>query len=160
MIPAIVTTLAGKGFSLLADAVMTKGKEVVEDTLKVKLDNLDSEAKIRKLKQMEFDHEERLREMALDSKKLDHVLVEKEMEQVTARWESDNKHGTHFSKHFRPGALSALTIVFIAMIFLDGNIITIKDAYQSIMQSLLLTGYGAYFGARTVEKIKGKHDVR
>jgi len=76
--------------------------------------------------------------------------------QVSARWESDMKHGTTLSKNIRPLTLIFLTMVFVLLSFFDGNLgnFTIDNAYKPIYQTLLITVYGAYFAGRSVEKIK------
>tara|TARA_R110000851_G_scaffold73733_7_gene162634 strand:- start:2911 stop:3300 length:390 start_codon:yes stop_codon:yes gene_type:complete len=76
--------------------------------------------------------------------------------QVSARWESDMRHGTMLSKNIRPMTLIFLTIVFVLLSFFDGNLgnFIINDAYRPIYQTLLITVYGAYFAGRSVEKIK------
>jgi len=80
----------------------------------------------------------------------------KEQEEITRRWEADAKSGV-LAKNVRPGALIFVTFVFVVISFMDGNIagFALNPAYVAVYQTLLLTIYGAYFGARAIEKIKG-----
>jgi hypothetical protein len=155
VLAGVVTSLASKGLGYLSDAVVTKGKEKVEELLGVKLDNLDSPEKIAELKRLEFEHEEVLVKMALEEKKLDYSFLEKSEEEISHRWVSDNEHGTWFSKIVRPLILAVLTISFILLAFLDGNGLQINPSYAPIFQTLLMTVYGAYFGLKTLERVKG-----
>lgn len=71
MIPLVAELLAN-GLGLLGNAVMAKGKEVVEDKLGVKLpDTAATEEQIIQLKQLEFQHEEWLVGQSLEEKKLE-----------------------------------------------------------------------------------------
>lgn len=77
MLP-IVTALISQGLGLLGNAVIAKGKNVIEDKLGVDLEStLGSEEGRLKLKQLEFDHEEFLIEAAQKKAELD-LETEKE----------------------------------------------------------------------------------
>lgn len=68
----ILTELAKNGLNILAGAITAKGKEVVEDTLGVNIeDSLKSEEGIIKLRQLELDHEEFLLKIAQQDKQQD-----------------------------------------------------------------------------------------
>lgn len=73
-VPAIIAALVKAGLPLLASAIATKGQEVIEDKLGVKLPSVaelaDPETQV-KLKQLELDHEEFLLTNALEGRKLD-----------------------------------------------------------------------------------------
>lgn len=78
-------------------------------------------------------------------------------EQVTRRWESDNKAGW-LPANIRPLTLIFLTLVFVVISIFDGNVggFTISPAYVPIYQTLLICCYSAYFAGRSIEKIKKK----
>lgn len=66
MLPALVASLLQGGFTLLGNAVMSKGKDVIEEKLGVNIDSmLGSEEGRIQLKQLEFDNEEALRQFTL-----------------------------------------------------------------------------------------------
>jgi len=63
MIPIVASllgTLAQNGLGLLSSAIQAKGKEVVEQTLGVKIADNPSPEEVSKLRQLQFEHEERL----------------------------------------------------------------------------------------------------
>lgn len=67
MIP-IISTLAANGLNLLANAVMSKGKEVIEEKLGVSLDEPKTQEDVLRLKQIEIDHEEFLIDAGIKQK--------------------------------------------------------------------------------------------
>ena len=80
--------------------------------------------------------------------------------QVSARWESDMKHGSALSKNISPLTLVFLTVIFTILSIFDGNLtiagedFTIGAAYVPVYQTLLMTVYAAYFAGRSIEKVK------
>ena len=72
MIPIVASllgTLAENGLGLLSSAIQAKGKEVVENTLGVKISDNPSPEEVSKLRQLQFDHEERLLELGIEKAK-------------------------------------------------------------------------------------------
>ena len=76
--------------------------------------------------------------------------------QVTARWESDMRSDSWLSKNVRPLTLIFLVVSSVLMIFIDSGTInfTVDDEWKSLLQLVLVTVIGAYFGGRSYEKIK------
>ena len=76
--------------------------------------------------------------------------------QVTARWESDMKSDSWLSKNVRPMTLIFLVVSSVLMIFIDSGTIqfVVDDEWKSLLQLVLVTVIGAYFGGRSYEKIK------
>jgi len=91
----------------------------------------------------------------IENKKLDYGLVESENKNITERWTSDNKSGW-LAKNIRPMTLIFLLIVLTSMAFTSGNIgdFKISNNFVDLFQILAITAFGAYFGGRSVEKIK------
>jgi hypothetical protein len=74
MIPivgALLGTLAENGLGLLASAIQAKGKQVVEDKLGIKISDNPSPEEVGKLRQLQFDHEERLLELGIEKARQD-----------------------------------------------------------------------------------------
>lgn len=71
IVASLLTTLASNGLGLLSSAIQAKGKEVVEETLGVKIPDNPSPEDIAKLRQAQFDHEERLIELGIEKAKQD-----------------------------------------------------------------------------------------
>lgn len=67
----VITRLAENGLSILSDAILSKGKDVVEKKLGVDIEeSTTSEEGLLKLKQLELDHEEFLVEAVKEREEL------------------------------------------------------------------------------------------
>jgi len=73
---------------------------------------------------------------------------------ITDRWQSDMKSDSWLSKHVRPMMLVFLVVCTVLMIFIDsGNInFIVKPQWVDLLQLVLITVIGAYYGGRTREK--------
>ena len=90
------------------------------------------------------------KEMAL--KLLDQDIAE--MNNVSARWNSDMKSDSWLSKNTRPDGGRTARQDIDGAYQLDSTILLeIKDGWVSLMEALLITVYVAYFGSRGAEKI-------
>ena len=82
---------------------------------------------------------------------------EVEMEKnITARWEADLKSDSWLSKNVRPMTLIFLIVCTMLLIFIDAGALkfNVKDSYIDLLQLVLITVIGAYFGGRSLEKVK------
>jgi hypothetical protein len=82
---------------------------------------------------------------------------EVEMEKnITARWDADLKSDSWLSKNVRPMVLIFLIICTMLLIFIDAGTINfeVKSSWVDLLQLVLITVIGAYFGGRSFEKIK------
>ena len=82
---------------------------------------------------------------------------EVEMEKnITSRWEADLKSDSWLSKNVRPMTLVFLIVCTMLLIFIDAGAINfnVKDSYVDLLQLVLITVIGAYFGGRSLEKVK------
>ena len=80
-----------------------------------------------------------------------------EMEKnITSRWEADLKSDSWLSKNVRPMTLIFLIVCTMLLIFIDAGAINfnVRDSYVDLLQIVLITVIGAYFGGRSFEKIK------
>ena len=79
-----------------------------------------------------------------------------EMEEVSKRWDSDMKSDSWLSKNTRPMSLIFLTISMVLLILLDSFEIDfhVSEGWVSLLQTLLVTVYVAYFGSRGAEKFQ------
>jgi hypothetical protein len=71
IVASLLTTLAANGLGLLSSAIQAKGKQVVEETLGVKIPDNPTDKDVVKLRQATFDHEERLIELSIEKAKSD-----------------------------------------------------------------------------------------
>ena len=92
------------------------------------------------------------KEMAL--KLLDQDIAE--MNNISSRWASDMKSDSWLSKNVRPLVLVFLIVCTMLLIFIDAGKLqfNVKDSYIDLLQLVLITVIGAYFGGRSFEKTK------
>ena len=76
--------------------------------------------------------------------------------QVTERWKVDMNSDSWLSKNIRPLVLVFLVVATVLLIFIDAGTITFKvqDKWTDLLQLVLITVIGAYFGGRSLEKVK------
>ena len=77
-------------------------------------------------------------------------------QEVSARWNADMASDSWLSKNIRPMVMIFLVVSTVLLIFIDAGKITfvVKDTWVDLLQLVLITVIGAYFGGRSVEKIK------
>ena len=83
------------------------------------------------------------------------AIIEQE---VTKRWESDNNQSSWLPRNIRPLVLAWLVVSTTLLIFIDAGAINfvVEDKWVDLLQIVLITCIGAYFGSRGLEKIKRK----
>lgn len=76
--------------------------------------------------------------------------------EVSKRWEQDMNSDSWLSKNIRPLTLIFLVFCTIILIFIDSGKIDFKvqNHWIDLLQIILITIIGAYFGGRSYEKIK------
>ena len=82
---------------------------------------------------------------------------EVEMEKnITSRWEADLKSDSWLSKNVRPMTLIFLIVCTMLLIFIDAGALNfeVKSSWVDLLQLVLITVIGAYFGGRSLEKVK------
>ena len=80
---------------------------------------------------------------------------ETKMEQnITDRWSADMNSDSWLSKNVRPLVLIFLVVCTMLMIFIDAGTIafTVEEKWTDLLQLVLITVIGAYFGGRSIEK--------
>ena len=163
MIPIVASllgTLAQNGLGLLSSALQAKGKEVVENALGVKIADNPSPEEVSKLRQLQFDHEERLIELGIEKARLEQeelkALLAAQASQdnnVTDRWKADMSSDSWLSKNVRPGTLVYLLTAYLIFALLDGGGYKISESYVNLLGQWGMLVMTAYFGGRTVEKV-------
>ena len=75
---------------------------------------------------------------------------------ITARWEADLKSDSWLSKNVMPMTLIFLIVCTMLLIFIDAGALNfeVKDTWVDLLQLVLITVIGAYFGGRSFEKVK------
>jgi len=75
---------------------------------------------------------------------------------ITDRWKSDMNSDSWLSKNVRPMVLIFLVVCTVLMIFIDAGSINfvVEEKWTDLLQLVLITVIGAYFGGRSFEKRK------
>ncbi len=100
-------------------------------------------------KEEKLDAERKIKDMIMG--------YEAEMQkQVTERWKLDMNSDSWLSKNIRPLVLVFLVVATVLLIFIDAGVITfqVQDKWTDLLQLVLITVIGAYFGGRSLEKVK------
>jgi hypothetical protein len=103
-------------------------------------------------------HTSKEEKLAAELKIKDMIMgYEAEMQkQVTERWKMDMNSDSWLSKNIRPLVLVFLVVATVLLIFIDAGVISFKveDKWTDLLQLVLITVIGAYFGGRSLEKVK------
>jgi len=103
-------------------------------------------------------HTSKDEKLAAEAKIKDLVMgYEAEMQkQVTERWKMDMQSDSWLSKNIRPLVLIFLVVSTILLVFIDAGVIAfeVKATWVDLLQLVLITVIGAYFGGRSLEKVK------
>ena len=96
-------------------------------------------------------------EKAEFEKQMTEILIEAEaamQKNVTERWKADLEHGNWLTRSVRPLVLIFLIVATVLMVFIDSGSINfnVEDKWTDLLQLVLMTTIGAYFGGRSVEK--------
>jgi len=76
--------------------------------------------------------------------------------EISSRWTADMKSDSWLSKNVRPLVLVFLVVSTVLMIFIDAGVISfnVEAKWTDLLQLVLITVIGAYFGGRSLEKTK------
>jgi len=103
-------------------------------------------------------HTSKDEKLAAEAKIKDLVMgYEAEMQkQVTERWKMDMQSDSWLSKNIRPLVLIFLVVSTMLLVFIDAGVIAfeVKASWVDLLQLVLITVIGAYFGGRSLEKVK------
>ena len=129
----VLNKLFSAGASKLVDSVGS----VIDDLVTTDDERLAAKAK---LKQIVLDHEAKMEK------------------NITDRWTADMNSDSWLSKNVRPMVLIFLIVCTMLLIFIDAGTIAfeVEDKWTDLLQLVLITVIGAYFGGRTAEKFKKK----
>ena len=163
MIPIVASllgTLAQNGLGLLSSALQAKGKEVVENALGVKISDNPSPEEVSKLRQLQYDHEERLIELGimkaqaeLEELKVFALASQNEDNNVTDRWKADMASDSWLSKNIRPMSLVAIFVGYFIFAMMSAFGLNANESYVQLIGQWGMLIMGAYFGGRTIEKL-------
>ena len=163
MIPivgALLGTLAESGLGLLASAIQAKGKQVVEEKLGVKISDNPTPEEVVKLRQLQYDHEERLLELGIEKARLEQEELKallaaqaNQEDNVSKRWQADMSSDSALSKNIRPMTLIYILTAYLIFAGLSAAGIQVEESYVALLGQWGMLVMTAYFGGRTVEKV-------
>tara|TARA_R100000005_G_C4987857_1_gene195745 strand:- start:974 stop:1381 length:408 start_codon:yes stop_codon:yes gene_type:complete len=80
--------------------------------------------------------------------------------EITNRWEADMNSDSWLAKNIRPMTLAFLVVSTVLLIFIDAGVIdfVVEQKWTDLLQLVLITVIGAYFGGRSLEKVKKGKD--
>ena len=135
--PNFITRLFSSGATKLVEGIGT----VLDELITSKDEKLAAELKI---KELIAKHE---------------VEMEKE---ITSRWSSDMNSDSWLSKNVRPMVLVFLVVSTVILVFIDAGVIDfiVEDKWVDLLQLVLITVIGAYFGGRSIEKVKNNKNYK
>ena len=128
--------------SILATIFSGGTKDLVEGVGNV-IDDLHTS------KEEKLEAEQKIKELVASYQ----TNLEKE---ISTRWDSDMKSDSWLSKNVRPMVLIFLVLSTVLMIFIDAGTINfvVEPKWTDLLQLVLITVIGAYFGGRSLEKTK------
>ena len=160
LIASLLGTLAENGLGLLSSAIQAKGKEVVENTLGVKIPDNPTPEDVAKLRQLQFDHEERLLELGIEKAKMELAeldllakAAQNDADNITDRWEADMASDSWLSKNIRPMSLIAIFIGYFLFAMMSAFGYNASESYVILLGNWGQLIMGAYFAGRTIEKL-------
>lgn len=100
-------------------------------------------------------------EKAEFEKEMTQIFIEAESQMqknVTERWKADLEHGNWLTRSVRPLVLIFLIVATVLMVFIDSGSLAfnVEEKWTDLLQIILITVIGSYFGGRSIEKIRKK----
>ena len=125
--------ILGKIFSAGATELVDSVGGVLDNLTTSKAEKLEAK---RKMKELIANHEAKMEA------------------NITDRWAADMNSDSWLSKNVRPLVLVFLVVSTVLMIFIDAGVISfvVEEKWTDLLQLVLITVIGAYFGGRTMEK--------
>ncbi len=127
----------GKIFSAGASSLVDSVGGVIDDLVTTDDERLAAKAKLKKIV---LEHEAKMEQ------------------NITDRWSADMNSDSWLSKNVRPMVLIFLIVCTMLLIFIDAGTIAfeVEDKWTDLLQLVLITVIGAYFGGRSIEKARKK----
>lgn len=128
-----MANILGKIFSAGATELVDSVGGVLDNLTTSKEEKLEAK---RKMKELIANHEAKMEQ------------------NITDRWAADMNSDSWLSKNVRPLVLIFLVVCTVLMIFIDAGTIAfdVEEKWTDLLQLVLITVIGAYFGGRTMEK--------
>jgi hypothetical protein len=146
LIAGIVSSLISNNLPKMAQAVVDKGLEYVEEKTGIKLEPNMSQEKIVELKLAAQKHEE-FKIDALTS------TIKIEEQELSKRHNADMLSDSYLSKNIRPMTLIALLFGYFLFALMSAFGYNANESYVNLLGEWGILIMSFYFGGRTVEKV-------
>lgn len=146
------------GIDFIDDLISQVGLPLVKKGIKsVTGIDLDAKELTAEDKQKIMDSQIEIMKIDFEKLKLGYEDKQKQEQNITDRWSSDNNSDSRFAKLLRPVLTAYLIIIVTLLALCDGNIgnFTIKENWVELFTTLCITTVSGYFVLRTYEKRTG-----
>ncbi len=133
---------------------------MVEKTLGVKIPDAPTPEEVSELRQLQFEHEERLMELGIERAKMElseldllAKAAQGDSDNVTGRWQADMSSDSWLSKNIRPMSLIAIFMGYFLFAMMSAYGYNANESYVTLLGNWGMLIMGAYFGGRTIEKL-------
>ena len=138
IVASLLTTLAQNGLGLLSSAIQAKGKEVVENTLGVKISDSPTPEEVANLRQAQFDHEERLLELGIEKAKQDLEAFKEEVKDRDSARGRDAEFIRRGAHNYRADIMVAVAAMAVAwMVYLVWSSPSLDEYVKGIVTLVL-----------------------
>ena len=164
----LLEALAAKGLSILANAIMAKGKEVIEEKIGMKIPENPSDKDLIELKIKTMEHEEELVRLAIEKEKLS--LEEIKIDNAntdSARNMNANIQGSQFASSLAKNTAYFIDILIVAstlivaglLIFVDISVSNKEIAFAAMGSLMTLCGTVVNFHRGSSSSSKSKDET-
>ena len=138
VVASLLATLAQNGLGLLSSAIQSKGKEAVENIVGFKIPDNPEPATIEKLRQLQFDHEERLLELGIEKAKQDLEAFKEEVKDRDSARARDAEYVRRGVHNWRADIMVAVAAVAVAwMVYLVWSTPSLNEYVKGIVTLVL-----------------------
>jgi len=154
----IIAALLKSGLGVLGNAILSKGRDVVEEKIGIKLPELTigedlAPEQIAALRQAEFAHEQWLIEASIRQEVAMLEAVASEDRNITERWQADTSAGQYLSANIRPIVLIYLLSAYTVLALMSAFDLNVEEVYVTLLGQWGMLVMTAYFGGKSIENI-------
>lgn len=146
IIAGILTSLLSNNLPKLAQAVVDKGVNYVQEKLGVELKPDMTPEEIAAIRVEANKHEEFRINTAM-------TLASAQEAELTKRQQADMSSDSWLSKNVRPGTLVYILTAYLVLALLDGNGFKVAESYVTLLGQWGMLVMSFYFGGRSIEKV-------
>jgi hypothetical protein len=165
----LITALLSKGLSLVANAVLAKGKEYIEEKSGIDLGkSMLSEQDVMALKKFEMEHEEELMKLQLEDDRIDLEMTKALLADTSSARDrevrmAESEHASWLNKNVGPSlAILAVVVAFFLFSKVMFSDLMLKDMPNrdillyilGVLSAVMTQIFSYYFGSSASSKAK------